>query len=67
LGEIAADIDAFTYLYGNPTGTHTVYEEKDALPDITGGGGIDLDSIATLSISGSGSLSTTKNITGDYS
>lgn len=66
-GEIAADIDAFTYLYGNPTGTHTVYEEKDALPDITGGGSIDLDSIATLSISGSGSLSTTKNITGDYS
>lgn len=67
LGDIAADIDAITYLYGNPTGTHDVYQEKNALAKITGNAAAGLDSIATLSISGSGSLSTTKNITGDYS
>ena len=37
-------------------------DEFEAVQDAAG-----LDSIATLSISGSGSLSATKNITGDYS
>ena len=65
-GYVGCDIDAVTYLYGNYTGSHTVYEEKDALTKITGSRASGKDYIATLSFSGSGSLSATKNITGDF-
>lgn len=65
-GDIGCDIDAFTYLYGNYSGSHTTYDEKNALPKISGSD-LDEDSIATLSVSGSGTLSASVNITGDYS
>lgn len=65
-GYVGSDIDAVTYLYGNSTGSHTVYEQKNALTKITGSKISGKDYIATLSLSGSGSLSATKNITGDF-
>jgi hypothetical protein len=65
-GYVGCDVDAVTYLYGNYTGSHTVYEEKDALTKITGSKISGKDYIATLLLTGSGSLSATKNITGDF-